>query len=122
MSALKILVEEAGSVLYELDLLDQDDNPIPLVAIASLTATLYDVNSDTVLNSRNAQDVKNTNGGTVHATNGHFELQLLAADNPIVDATNTKETHKLLLELTLTDGKTRNWARKVIVTNLHRVP
>lgn len=122
MSTLRIEVEEGGSKTYHCTLQDDAGDPIPLAAITSLTATLYDVVTDTIINSRDAQDVKNANGGTVDATSGAFALDLLAADNPIKTATSTKEQHKLLLELVLTNGKTRNWQRKVIVTNLHRVP
>lgn len=122
MSVLKIEVEEAGSVRYKCDLLDELGVAIAAAAIATLTATLYDVASDDILNSRDGQNVKNANGGVVGLTDGSFYLDLLAADNRIVDATSTKETHKLLLELALIDGKTRNWERKVVVTNLHRVP
>lgn len=64
---------------------DDDGNALPASSLVSLTCTLYDGASKNILNSRDAQNIKNLNGGAVDAR-GNFTLQLTAADMVIVDA------------------------------------
>lgn len=61
---------------------DEYGEAVPLASLATVTVTLYDAATRTIINNRNAQDVKNTNGGTV-AADGSFELTLSADDNAI---------------------------------------
>jgi hypothetical protein len=71
-------------------------------AILTIVATLRDVASGTIINGRNAQNVKGANGGAL-ALDGTFTLQLSGeTDNIIVGTadTPTTEKHRLTLEVT----------------------
>ncbi len=92
------------------------------VTFADVSATPTDLTSDdlltlkatlfagtTVINSRDAQDIKNANGGTLTAA-GVLTLALGPNDNVIVDGTidaGGTEEHILRLEWTWNDGTTR---------------
>ncbi len=127
MSVLRMSVNEGSSTTYALTLTGQNPSTgetgaIQLSWIDTLTATLYDRDTDEVINDREEQDVLNANGGTMHATSGAFSLVLGADDNVIVNDAKATEVHMLLLELVLTNDTGLNWERKVVVTNLHLVP
>ena len=107
-------------------LVDQDDTPVPLAAIGTMTLTLYDWATDTVINSRLDQSVLNVNGGTLHPTSGAFTLRLGGADNPILTpaglAPGQTETHVALLEATWSSGGAWAGQIKVLVRQIHRRP
>ena len=119
-------VNEGDYFVYACTLKDEDGTALPLASIDSLTLDLFHESDDgvvTVINSRTAQDVKNANGGTVHATTGAFSLPLYAADNPIVGtpATGELQKHTLRLTLTYSTTKTRVHEEAIYVTQLASV-
>lgn len=76
--------------------------------IITLLFTLYEPKSNTVLNNRDEQNVKDLNGGHL-ATDGVLTLELDAADNVIVDAdgqleSGQAEQHIARLKWTWNDG------------------
>ena len=91
---------------------DENDVALPLAAVITLTATLYDEKTGNIINSRDAQDIRNTNGGTLDA-NGLVTLTLLSADNVMQTGGHPggrhKETHIVLFQWTygapVKDGK-----------------
>lgn len=82
-------------------LLDEDDDPIPTATLTTITATLYVRKGGAIINDRDAQDVKNANGGTY--ADGAFELKLSAIDNPHTGMDPIEE-HVLLLRWTYNGG------------------
>lgn len=125
MARLRLRGEEGSSIDYLFTLRDQAGLVVPLAAISSFTATLYLPGAteavDTIINGRDAQSILNANGGEVHATSGAALLVLGPLDNVIVGAAATVgevEEHVLMLELVLSTGRTRRWARRVLVENL----
>ena len=70
-------------------------------AITTIVATLSDLATGEILNSRDEQNVRNANGGTLES-NGTFTLQLEADDNIIVtpELNQSREQHLLTLEVT----------------------
>jgi hypothetical protein len=66
---------------------------VPLNAVTAIAATLRDVASDSIINSRDAQAVKNAAGGVMTA-DGHFTLTLDADDNVIVGTPTTEDTYE----------------------------
>lgn len=118
-----ILVNESSAAQYQTTLKDQTGTVIPASAISGLTLTLYDALTGTVVNSRSAQDVKNTNGGTLHATSGLFTMTFAAADNPIVTATEAEEHHVAVFEATVSGGGGGlKWVVDLWVRNLALAP
>lgn len=88
---------------------DMDGAAIVKANLVSLTATLYDVESDTVINSRDDQNVLDANNGTV-ATDGTLTLKLGPTDNAIINSRTRvgfTEQHVLLFKWTWNDGVLR---------------
>lgn len=94
-------VNERSDAQYECAFVESSGAAIDDAAIQTITATLSDVNTGTILNSRDGQNVKNANGGTL-AADGTFTLQLGALDNTVHTATAELEEHRLVLEVTFT--------------------
>ena len=78
---------------------------IPLSSIDACTLTLYDQATRAIINSRQAQDVLNANGTTIHATSGLLTCDLNAADNVFVGE-KAKERHVALFKFTYSTTKT----------------
>ena len=89
-------VNERTTLIYAAILEDDSDPavPIALASIDSAQLTLKDVDGDTVINSRSAQDILNTNNCTIHATTGAIEMEFLPADNVIVDTTRGRDAYE----------------------------
>jgi hypothetical protein len=59
---------EGTSGLYSFQLVDLEGQSIDSAFLTTLTLTLYDVDSNQIVNNRDAQDIFNTNDGTVVTT------------------------------------------------------
>ncbi len=101
---------------------DEDGIVIPGGSLNTLTLTLYDKATDTLLGSRSAQqDILEVNGGSVDGS-GNFALQLTAADMAIVTDAVRVETHIALIEWTYNSGLLGNKKNIIFkVVNLNRV-
>ena len=73
-------VPERSMALYTAYLKDETGTVVALAAIATLTLTVRDRLTNTVINARSAQNVLNANNVTVHATSGLVTWTLQAAD------------------------------------------
>jgi hypothetical protein len=76
----------------------------PASSLNTLTLTLYNKRDLELVNSRNKQDILNTNGGTVDGS-GNFALTLTPEDMIIVRRVNVQEVHIALIEWTYGSGK-----------------
>lgn len=117
-------VNEGTTFLYTCTLKDESGVVVPLSAIGALTLTLYDVDSDTIINSRDTQNVLNANNVTVHATSGLLSWTAQAADNPIVLATRpagSLERHIALFEWTWATTKKGKHELEIFVQQLSQV-
>lgn len=90
--------DEGKDDFLEFDLVDEDGAAVVAAAVNAIAATLRSSDAGTVINSRNAQSVLNTNGGTL--TNGTFRLDL-SGDGDLV-AVGTKEFQRRELTLLVT--------------------
>ena len=100
----------------------EDGTVLTPAALETLTLTLYDIESDDIVNGLEDADILNVGRGTLD-TNGHLVVALESADNPILTATNDLERRKALIVGTWNTGKGRT-SQEVIysVRNIHRVP
>lgn len=98
--AKSVAIEEGTTALYTCTLTDPSGAAINPVAVSAITATLIDQRTGTVINSRSAQSVLNTNGGTL-AAGAVFTLVLSAADTAAT-AGDTSAYHPRLLTLKVT--------------------
>ena len=69
---------------------DETGAGIAAASLTTLKLTLYDLATDAIINSRTAQDVKNTNGGSVDAS-GNLTMVLTPADNVILGSASTSK-------------------------------
>ena len=110
------ITAKAGTyVRCEMVLRDGVGRPIALKDVLSLLATLYEPDQGAIVNGRFRQDVLNVNGGSLHG-DGRFALWLTPADNQTVIGDASEESHVLLLEVTLTDGRIRRQHHRILVT------
>lgn len=98
------LLMEDGTARLQFQLYEVDATAIPLTALLTLTLTAYDALTGTVLNAREAQNVKNANNVTVSST-GLVTWLLQPNDTVVVDATCTLEEHIALFEWTWSTGQ-----------------
>lgn len=101
-NGLPITVDEGESLPLSGYLKDPSGTTFVKTEIQSLTATLLNANDNSVINSRNQQSILDTNNGILN-DDGLLELNLTAADHPIVDSTNTSEERILIIEWTYLD-------------------
>lgn len=105
---------------------DADNSEIQGAAISTIVATLRDVATDTIINGREDQDVKNVNGGSVDA-DGIFTLRLKEADTLAIDQDSPEalEEHELTLKVGYTDTNgdpaTLNHKIRYYIERLHEV-
>lgn len=104
----KFSVKERTTNVYQADLQDPNGVAIPAVDLTTLTLTLYDKVTGTVLNGRTAQDVLNANNVTVDSA-GRLIWTLQPADTAIVTPAKELETHVALFEFTWQAGAKRHW-------------
>ena len=81
------------------------ETAIAKAALLTVAATLYDESTGTVINTRNAQDILDANGGSVDDS-GNLTLRLDPADNVLVGspAVGSYERHVLRIAWTWNDG------------------
>lgn len=117
-------VLEGSSATWTGYLRDAAGVAIASADIVALTITLYDRLTDTIINSRTAQDILNANNVTVHATSGLITWEVQPADNVIVGTslkTNKSEEHVALIECTYDTSKKLKKEIKIKVVNLNKV-
>ena len=83
----------------------KDDLNVPLAgsAVTALTLTIRNRDaSNTIVNSRNESSL--TPVGTYLSEAGALTIDLLPADNVLIDATKHEETHRIIVKWTYTGG------------------
>lgn len=86
-------VRERTTAFYTTTIVDENDVGVDLANIATLTLTYYDAETNTIINSRDDQDVLNTNNVTVATTGGTVIWTLQPLDTIIVDDRKELERH-----------------------------
>jgi len=92
-------VTERTSAQYTATLKDSAGVALALTSIVTAVLTLKDVEAASVINSRTAQDVKNANNVTIHATSGLLTWNIQPADNVIVTTGTEIELHRAVFEI-----------------------
>jgi hypothetical protein len=115
-------VNEKVSARYTADVQDDEGNAIAAASLTTLTLTLYDKDTGDIINSRNDQDVLNTNGVTVDGS-GNLTWIIDPDDNAIVTSTSKVEDHVALFEWTWNSGAKEGRHEVFLhVKNLTKVP
>ena len=101
-------VKQAHSHQFTDTLVDDEGVAITLANISTMTLTLWNGDETpgaaAIINLRTAQDVKNANNATMHATSGLFTWDMQPLDNPLRDATAEEELHPFYLAVTHTQA------------------
>lgn len=113
-------IPEKSSRTITTTLTDRNGDAIAPAQVSSLTLTLYLANG-TIINSRDAQDILNANGGSLTDA-GVLEIDLGPNDNAIV-GTNVrgKEIHYGLIQVVTTAGDQENKEFYYTVEDLAKV-
>lgn len=98
------LICERTTTLLQLQLTDENDEAIAKASLSTLTLTLYERKTATILNGRDQSDILDDNGGTVSST-GLLDLILDDNDNALAtQASKVAEDHVALIEWTWSSG------------------
>ena len=82
------VIDEGTTASLTCAVADSSGTAVPLSAMNSITMTVIEEKGGTTVNSRSAQDVKNANNCTYHATSGLFTFDLQPGDVAIENATD----------------------------------
>lgn len=123
------LAKERTSSQYKVTIKDEAGAAIPKANVASFKLTLFNLDDDgqTIINGRNAQEQAPgfTGDVTVGVSDGLVAFNMAAADNQIVGAApganQRYERHRLLFDVTLTNGKRLVYQDEIIVENAEKV-
>lgn len=116
-------VQEGTTPIYSARLRDENDDPILLADLSTITLTYYDVASGAILNSREAQNIKNANNVEINATSGVLTWQLQPGDTTIYGSVEhgDVEPHIALFEWTLANGRRGKHELQLDILNLEKV-
>lgn len=124
-------INEKTSGVYYATLVDESGALVGPTVLSALTLTLYDKVTGSIINSRNAQNVKNANNVTVFdtlqmaadgVTTFNLAWALQPLDGPIVTDSNAVETHIALFQATWAAGaKALKFEVQLLVKNLWQV-
>ena len=115
------LVNERARAKFTCKMTEEDEETVILPdALSTLKLTLYDLQTRTVINSRQQQNVKNANNGEVDSE-GVFTWKVQSADNALVNSNLLQERHRALLEWTWPDGY-GNAEFDIVVKNMFYIP
>jgi hypothetical protein len=98
----RIRVNEGSSKTVTFTITNEVGTAIPSSELTAATLTLYDLGTYVpgaspvvgIINSRNGQDVLNTNDVTIHATSGLVTWVMQPEDNPIINTRRQVERHR----------------------------
>jgi hypothetical protein len=114
-------VNEKVTARYSAIIQDETETALAGSNLQTLTLTLYDKATGTIINSRNDQDVLNTNGVSVDGS-GNVVWIMEPEDNAVVTATSKVEKHIALFEWTWDSGNKEGRHEVVLqVKNLTKV-
>lgn len=118
-------VDELTPATYTATLVDENGAAVAGSTLDTLTLTLYDAASGSIINNRSAQDVLNNNDVTVSDA-GLLTWEIQISDTPIVSNTHTTlvrnssgdlvEVHKALFRATWDGG--RKAVNKLLTINV----
>jgi len=99
---LRNIIREGASAILTTTIKDLDGNALAPADLDSLTLTLRDEPTRSIINERDDQDVLNANGGEL-TPEGAFSLRLDPDDTIVVNDALTLEWHEALLTWVWTD-------------------
>lgn len=127
MAITRIRVNENSSRTITFTLKDNAGTVVPLADITEAELTLYDMDSHApgspavgIISSRDAQNVKNANNVTIHATSGLVTWAMQPEDNPIVTARRQVERHRAQFRFVVSGVELNSEPIELEVVNLRK--
>ena len=114
------VVNELTSAQYTAQLVDEAGVNVPLIAIVSLTGTLYDELTGTIINGRDGQDILNAHDVVVSST-GFITWSVQPADNAIINDNLDTEVHTMLFQGVYSGAKELKHEFSWRVVNMEKV-
>lgn len=96
-------LKEKETGIYSFTLRDEGGAAVAAASLTSVTLTLYEPESGTIVNNRSSQNVLNQNNVTIDS-NGQVAWSIQLADVTILDATRPTEVHRALFFFTWQSG------------------
>ncbi len=96
-------VHQDTSGKYSAQLVDQNLAALDSTIVESITLTLYDTKTEDIINSRDAQDVLNTNQVTIDC-DGTLVWDWTSLDMPLLSTTKDQELHTALFTIVWNGG------------------
>lgn len=123
------IAHERTNANYTVTIKDQAGAVIPKANISSFKLTLLNLDDDaqTIINSRNAQEQATgfTGDLTVGVSDGLVTFKMQPADNQLILLTPGQnqryERHRLIFDITLTNGTRLVWQDEIVVENKDKV-
>lgn len=113
-------VIESTTRLFEALLLDESGAPLKGSEVTTLTLTLYNRHDQAIVNSRNAVNVKNANGGTLDEA-GNFAFEFTPDDTAIIDNTLAYENRVALFTIGYASSRTQRHEVEMQIVNAVKV-
>ena len=113
-------INEDTSASYRAVLVDECS--VPIAGLSSLTLTLMDADTHTIINNRDRQPILDINGGAFDPLTGTLTVGLTPADNLLLDQSKFEERHILRFDYTYNSGQSRgHHAIVLVIRNLARL-
>lgn len=118
------ILNEGSTAIYQVNLLDENETPIPASGIDSLTLHFYELESgeNTIINGRDQQNVLNANDVTVDE-NGLLTWNIQPEDGEILGfSENEFEVHRAEFDCVFNGGAGRaTWDIDLVYRDLRKV-
>jgi len=101
---LAAVIEAGATPTYQVTLVNEQDIPVAASLLTTLTMTLWEATTRTILNARSDQNVLNANNCTFHPTSGVFTWVMQPADTAHLATTPLFEEHVMVLRWTWENG------------------
>ena len=111
-------INELSTGRYTATVLDESGG---FPVLDTLTLTLYDLLTGTIINSRNSQNVLNTNNVSYNSATGLLTWDMQPLDNPIINNALEREVHVAEFKATYSGGKTARHKVSFTVRNFSKV-
>jgi hypothetical protein len=115
-------IDERTTPVYTATIKDADGVPIPLNQITSLTMTLFDNATGSIINARDDQDILNTNGVVVEETSGKLIWNMSEQDTAIGNDASFYESRIGQFVWTYGSGKRGTHEILFTIRNLEKIP
>lgn len=114
-------VHQDTSGKYTAKLVDESSVAIDSTVLESMTLTLYDSATEDIINSRDGQDVLNTNNATLDCE-GNLVWSWTTADMPRLHETKPSEIHTALFTLVWNGGLNKMYHEVSFRVNAVNIP